>query len=102
MNYSSVKEWPHTCKGTTCIRMAKLVRWLHRHTEYVMFPSERTQPSLDHTPSFELKRKTIRYYLQRNIQKIYKDTSIQTKKNKHTEQNGQSFYRITAGKDHST
>lgn len=45
-----------TFKGTTCMRMAKLVRWLHKHTEYVMFPSERTQPSLDQMPSFELKR----------------------------------------------
>lgn len=48
----------HTFKGTTCISMAKLVRWLHKQTEYVMFPSERTQPSLDHVPSFELKEKS--------------------------------------------
>lgn len=47
-----------TSKGTTCISMAKLVRWLHKHTEYVMFPSERTQPSLDHIPSFELKKRS--------------------------------------------
>ena len=33
-----------TFTGTTCIRMAKLVRWLHRHTEKFTFPPERTQP----------------------------------------------------------
>lgn len=59
INRGRLKEKPsfHTSKGTTCISMAKLVRWLHKHTEYVMFPPERTQPSLDQTPSFELKKK---------------------------------------------
>lgn len=45
------------------MRMAKLVRWLHTHTEYVMFPSERKQPALDQTPSLELKKEDNRVLL---------------------------------------
>lgn len=64
------KEWRkrHTLMGTTCIRMAKLVRWLHRHTEYVMFPPERTQPSLDQTPSLELGEEVYRIYRKYHMQ----------------------------------
>lgn len=33
MGKSKEKSRFHTSKGTTCISMAKLVRWLHKHTE---------------------------------------------------------------------
>lgn len=57
--------------------MAKLVRWLHKHTEYVMFPSKRTQPSLDQMPSFELQRH-IRLIIHREKQKKQDDKHQRT------------------------
>lgn len=44
-----------TSSGTTCMRMAKLVRCEQRQTEWARLPSARTQPWFDQTPSPELR-----------------------------------------------